>query len=83
MDLKLFFSVLAAIIGIGGAYATSHSSGSARVGTIFNWYTVNGQFVFTGTVSAAMFMVCPLTGNCVCMKGTAGAKRITFFHPCH
>ncbi|QJB37306.1 hypothetical protein HF324_05350 [Chitinophaga oryzae] len=79
--LQVAFAALAAVAGVGGAYASTHSNDAARTGTIFNWYTVNGQYRLTGTTATARFQSCKLPGTVICLKGTAGSKKATLFKP--
>lgn len=79
--LQVAFAALAAVAGIGGAYASTHSNDVARVGTVFNWYTVNGQYRLTGTTVTARLKSCPVSGAKVCLKGTAPSKTATLFKP--
>ncbi|WP_212003900.1 hypothetical protein [Chitinophaga sp. HK235] len=72
--LQVAFAALAAVAGIGGAYASTHkSSDAARVGTIYNWYTVGGNsFVLAGTTVTAKTLICPANNSIKCARGTVG-----------
>lgn len=66
--IKIAFASLAAIAGIGGAYAaTGHLD--SRAGTIFNWYTAGGTFQVSGT-TVQLSGVCT-GGASFCLRGTA------------
>lgn len=73
--IQVAFAALAAVAGIGGAYATTHAS-STVVGTVFNWYNASG-FVFSGTIKAGT-AVCHGGGN-FCLRGTAPGQVVTLF----
>lgn len=62
-------TVLAAMVGIGGAYASHQHSHRKNESQIYNWYTNGGTFQFTGTFEEAV-NVCP-GGFAVCLRGTA------------
>lgn len=76
--VKVVFAVLAAIAGIGGAYATTSASSSV-VGTVYNWYTEQGGFLFRGTIHAGT-AICAHTGTGeVCLRGTSPQGNVTVF----
>lgn len=76
--VKLFVSVLAAVVGIGGAYAMSRPAGQVGASPIFNWYDVNDSFQFTGTLNAGL-AICNGFGS-YCMKGTSPGLTVRVYH---
>ncbi|WP_113613712.1 hypothetical protein [Chitinophaga flava] len=77
---KVAFSALGALIGIGGAYATTHQviSGKVDINT-YNWYTPDGQLAFRSTILPAR-SACPELVGYVCLRGTAqGIPNVTLF----
>ncbi|QJB30815.1 hypothetical protein HF329_05675 [Chitinophaga oryzae] len=76
------YSVLATFVGIGGAYASQQSTKNAQLFTVYNWYTVYGQYRLTGTTVTARIAECPIEGSFVCLKGTRfGYPRATMGRP--
>jgi len=75
--LQVAFAALAAVAGIGGAYATTHASSSTTAGTVYNWYTKAGGYVFSGTLAQATVR-CNGVGT-ICLRGTAPGKVQTLF----
>ncbi|MBC9915552.1 hypothetical protein [Chitinophaga varians] len=73
--IKIAFAALAAVAGIGGAYAATQGESSARVLT-YNWYTPAGTpfSVSQTTVAAANASGCKGT-SVTCLKGTNVAKQ--------
>jgi len=76
--IKLFVSVLAAISGIGGAYATNRFADRVDDPRLFNWYDVNNSFLFTGTLNQGL-AICNGFGS-YCMKGTTPGFTVTVYH---
>ncbi|MBC9929101.1 DUF6520 family protein [Chitinophaga qingshengii] len=76
--IKIAFAALTAIIGIGGAYATTADSVN-RVGTIYRWHTVGGKVTFSGTTVAAR-VNCPAPSGVTCLYGTALNKPTAFVY---
>jgi hypothetical protein len=67
---QLFFAVLAAITGIGVAYA-SQPRDKATAYT-YRWHTVNHKIVFTVSIVIA-FGRCPPGVGATCLIGTSAA----------
>jgi hypothetical protein len=73
--LRLALSVFAAIVGIGGAFASQAKvqESSANANPVLKWYTVGGHFITVGTINQVK-----VKGYCVpgavqtCLKGTTG-----------
>ncbi|WP_212003901.1 hypothetical protein [Chitinophaga sp. HK235] len=71
--IRVVLASIGAVIGIGGAYASSHYSVKSPHGlTVFNWYTANGTFVLVGNTVTARTLACPITGVRTCLIGTVG-----------
>jgi hypothetical protein len=78
---KLFFAVLAAIIGIGGAYAFQPKGGKNAI--LARWYTVNGLYLFSGPTILAQAK-CIGGRLTVCLIGTvAGFRYLTLMGEYH
>ncbi|NML38854.1 hypothetical protein HHL17_16730 [Chitinophaga sp. G-6-1-13] len=71
--IKIAFAALTAVVGIGGAYASTHQeSTNNRAGTIYRWRTVvpNGPVLITTTIpNAKVFGGCT-DGSNFCLRGT-------------
>nr|WP_295865469.1 DUF6520 family protein [uncultured Chitinophaga sp.] len=74
--IKVAFAALTAIVGIGGAYATTADS-TSRVGTIYRWHTVGGTYTFSGTTVLAK-QKCPAPNGVTCLYGTAPQVQTAF-----
>lgn len=67
--IKLFTAVIGALLGIGGAYATTRHANSKYAGVVYNWY-LNGQLAFSSTIEVAKSACFPGVKT-VCLRGTA------------
>lgn len=78
---QIVISTLAAIVGVGGAYASVQTDDNNQATTVYNWYTALGSFKMTATLIGAERFGCSLSGPRVCLKGTVGNRHVTFFMP--
>lgn len=82
--IKIVFAALTAVVGIGGAYATTHQESSNRAGTTFKWYTPGGA-VFNNALTlnqARAASGCTVTAQLPCLRGTGitvGGTHVTVF----
>ncbi|MBC9915553.1 hypothetical protein [Chitinophaga varians] len=74
-SIKVVYLTLGALIGFGGAYATSHKADPGAVSYTYNWYTPNGNLAFISTVAVAR-SACPIGGVVVCLQGTNTARQL-------
>jgi len=68
---KLIFAVLAAIVGIGGAYASQPKE--TKSAQIAKWHTVNGNTALTASTAAAQLR-CVGGKHITCLIGTIGGQ---------
>ena len=72
---QLIFAVLAAVTGIGAAYASQPKESASGV-DIYRWKTANGKIVFTVATAIAKAR-CHVGIHATCLIGTkAGAPTI-------
>ncbi|WP_343746379.1 hypothetical protein [Chitinophaga sp.] len=81
--IKIAFAALTAVVGIGGAYATTHQASADRVGTIYRWHTLVGNNVLaTTTIPNAQFLSGCNGQRVNCLRGTVqtiGGAIVTVF----
>lgn len=68
---KFIFAVLAAIIGIGGAYASQAKEQKSAL--MIKWHTVNGTRTVTAPIAFAR-SACPQGNLITCLIGTVGGQ---------
>jgi UDP-N-acetylmuramyl tripeptide synthase len=68
---KLIFAVLAAIVGIGGAYASQPKEQKSAV--VARWHTVNGTVTITGSTAFAQ-QSCKIGSLKKCLIGTINGQ---------
>ncbi|WP_343746380.1 hypothetical protein [Chitinophaga sp.] len=73
--IKLSVSIVGALLGITGAYATTRHTSAKYSGPMYNWYLSNGELAFSATIEVAKSM-CLAGFATVCLRGTAEAIQI-------
>jgi hypothetical protein len=74
---KLAFAVLAAVVGIGGAYA-SQAKVHTAVNPTLNWYTAGpGKHFFTRATVGQVTQNCTPGTQVTCLIGTTGTVQHT------
>ncbi|NLR68898.1 hypothetical protein HGH92_31645 [Chitinophaga varians] len=82
--IQVAFAALAAVAGIGGAYAATHQETERRFAQTYNWYTPSGKLLTAhATIGAAQVAGgCGAPAQITCLRGThAGLSNFTLFKP--
>ncbi|MBC9929100.1 hypothetical protein [Chitinophaga qingshengii] len=68
--LRIAWTAVSALLGIGGAYATVYQGAATVIHIPYNWYLTNGQYAFNATINVAK-AICPAENGVTCLIGTA------------